>query len=200
MNTYISRRPTILDELLRRDGLRGHSSIPQCAGCHEERGTYRCIDCTIQRLYCASCITHQHESTPLHRIEVCSHILKTTLSYTRLGLERRVLQEDIPQRRGVLFLSWPPTHTLPVVRLRKPNRSRDRQQRSSPHQSAILHVHRERSVGRGLPPTLARRLVRGVFPATEDGIHLRRSRFLPQARAAGKAQSLRLLLVYLAEK
>ena len=71
METFLSRRPVIVDELIRRDGLQEHTSLPQCAICLEELGMYRCIDCTLSTLYCASCIVHKHESTPLHRLEVC---------------------------------------------------------------------------------------------------------------------------------
>lgn len=70
METFLPLRPVVLDELLRRDGLREHLSLPQCASCLEELGKYRCIDCTASILYCAPCVVHQHENTPLHRLEV----------------------------------------------------------------------------------------------------------------------------------
>ena len=70
METWLSFRPIILDELIRRDGLQEYTSPPLCASCVEEPGIYRCIDCTTPMLYCAPCIVHRHESLPLHRLEV----------------------------------------------------------------------------------------------------------------------------------
>lgn len=87
----MSFRPGILDELIRRDGLQGNTSLPQCASCVEEVGKYRCTNCTTPTLYCAPCIVHQHESLPLHRLEVC--LLFTSQAYIvsssdRSGMER----------------------------------------------------------------------------------------------------------------
>jgi len=70
METWLPRRPVVLDEILRRDGLQEHMSLPQCVSCLEELGRYKCIDCTVSPLYCASCIVCQHENAPLHRLEV----------------------------------------------------------------------------------------------------------------------------------
>jgi hypothetical protein len=72
MEAWLAFRPIILDELVRRDGLQENASPPRCASCVEELGTYRCIDCTTPLLRCVSCIIHQHENLPLHRLEVCS--------------------------------------------------------------------------------------------------------------------------------
>ena len=80
METWLSIRPIILDELLRRDGLQEHLSPPQCTSCLDEQGAYHCVDCTTSTFYCASCVVCQHENIPLHRLEVC-------LS----SLERRIL-------------------------------------------------------------------------------------------------------------
>jgi len=76
MGTWLSLRPTILDELLRRDGLQEYLSLRQCASCLDEQGTYRCIDCTTSTFYCAPCIVCQHENTPLHHLEVCPCFLE----------------------------------------------------------------------------------------------------------------------------
>ena len=70
MESWASFVPTILGELLRRDGLQDHLSLPRCASCADDVGAYRCIDCTSPMLFCASCMIHNHGSTPLHRLEV----------------------------------------------------------------------------------------------------------------------------------
>jgi len=70
MGSWASLVPTISDDILRREGLHEHSSLPQCASCMDETGAYRCIDCTSQTLFCASCVVFRHDSTPLHRLEV----------------------------------------------------------------------------------------------------------------------------------
>ena len=72
METFVSFRPVIVDELIRRNGLQEHLTLPQCPSCLDELGTYRCADCSTSTLYCPSCILQKHESTPLHRLEVCS--------------------------------------------------------------------------------------------------------------------------------
>ena len=70
MDTFLSYLPTILDELLRHDGLREHLALPQCASCLEELGEYKCIDCASPTLYCTPCIVSRHADLPLHRLEV----------------------------------------------------------------------------------------------------------------------------------
>ena len=66
---------TILDELVRRDGLQEHTSLPPCFNCLEDPGMYRCLDCSTTRRYCAICVVSRHDELPLHRIEVRSHVL-----------------------------------------------------------------------------------------------------------------------------
>ena len=78
MTTWLSRRPVVLDELIRRDGLQGRGFLPRCAGCLEESGAYKCLDCTAHILYCATCIIFRHEELPLHCIEVWRHFLERT--------------------------------------------------------------------------------------------------------------------------
>ena len=90
MGAWLARRPMILDELLRRDGLQEHLSNPQCVSCLDEPGVYKCIDCSTSTLRCASCIVYQHENAPLHRLQVCPLFLGTILSHVRSGLERKL--------------------------------------------------------------------------------------------------------------
>ena len=83
METFVSFRPVIVDELIRRNGLQEHLTLPQCPSCLDELGTYRCTDCSTSTLYCPSCTLQKHESTPLHRLEVCciSQAILFHLSY-----------------------------------------------------------------------------------------------------------------------
>ena len=70
MEAWITLRTTILDEIIRHDGLQDHDSLPTCAHCYEETGAFRCRDCTQVTLYCSPCIVQRHEHLPLHCIEV----------------------------------------------------------------------------------------------------------------------------------
>lgn len=75
MEAWIAVRTTILDEIIRHDGLQDHDGPPTCAHCYEDTGTFRCRDCTQETFYCSPCIVQRHEHLPLHRIEVCLRIL-----------------------------------------------------------------------------------------------------------------------------
>jgi hypothetical protein len=71
MGSWLPFRLTILDELLRRDGLQDYDDLPTCAQCLDDPGTFKCINCVQVTLYCSTCIVQRHEHLPLHRIEVC---------------------------------------------------------------------------------------------------------------------------------
>lgn len=141
MEAFLARVPMILDELIRRDGLQEHTSLPQCSSCAEEVGAYKCIDCLAPILRCASCIIYQHENLPLHRLEVRFIFPQLTSSHVRLGLEWRVLRADIPQRHELLFLSQSSTHILPIIGFQDPGHPRNRHQWNSPRQRTILYLH-----------------------------------------------------------
>ena len=82
MRDWITLRTTVLDEIVRHDGLQHvdglqndngpqHSSgLRTCAHCLDNTGTFKCLDCSEVTLYCQSCIVERHEHLPLHRIEV----------------------------------------------------------------------------------------------------------------------------------
>jgi len=148
METFLSHRAAIVDELVRRDGLQEHLSPPQCAVCLDELGTYRCTDCTVLTLYCASCIVHEHESTPLHRLEVCrvSSDVLFHPSHVRSVLERRILRTCNAQRLGLPVFPRSRTHLLSIIGL-NPNYSRYQWQWGSLHQRPILWVHGESPMG-----------------------------------------------------
>ena len=118
MKTWMSLQSIILDELLRRDGLQEHTSLPQCDSCLQDRGEYQCIDCSTQLLYCSPCIVSQHENIPLHRLEVRLYSIKITFSHVRVGLECRFFRADNPTRLGSHILHWSPALRLSVHRLK----------------------------------------------------------------------------------
>ena len=163
MGTWLSRRPVVLDEVIRRDGLQAHTSLPQCASCLETVAMYRCIDCTARVLYCAPCITHRHDDIPLHRIEVQFRFVEWAFLTFLLGLEWRVFRADVSQRLGALLLSWPPAYSLLVIRLENPRNHRHQHEWNSPRERPILYVHGERGVGRELSPAFACGVVPRVF-------------------------------------
>lgn len=72
MGSWIAFRTTILDELIRHDGLLDCDGPPTCAHCLDDIGTFKCLDCVQTTVYCSACIVQRHEYLPLHRVEVCS--------------------------------------------------------------------------------------------------------------------------------
>ena len=70
MESWIHFRTTVLDELVRHDGLQDYDGLPTCAHCLDDVGTLKCLDCVQVTLYCATCIVQRHEHLPLHRVEV----------------------------------------------------------------------------------------------------------------------------------
>jgi hypothetical protein len=91
---------TILDELVRHDGLQGYTSPLPCSNCLDDPGVYRCLDCGAISLYCAVCLVSRHDELPLHRIEVCPQFSTFSPTYPscRYG--------PMDSISGHRFLSW----------------------------------------------------------------------------------------------
>ena len=70
MEAWVTRNSIMLDELVRHDGLKDHDSLPTCAHCLDDIGSYRCLECPRTKVYCLPCTLQRHEDFPLHRIEV----------------------------------------------------------------------------------------------------------------------------------
>lgn len=70
----MSLRDSILDELLRHDGL-GAFIDSHCVECSENQidALFRCTDCGHgSAIMCHSCLIAKHQDMELHRIEVSS--------------------------------------------------------------------------------------------------------------------------------
>jgi hypothetical protein len=141
MSDFIDYRMTVLDEIIRHDGLKDHASPPLCSSCLDDPGVYRCLECSAISSYCTACIVSRHDELPLHRIEVCLHVL--TFSFFRnssVGMVRRVLPAHIAPRAGLFLLHWSPTHTLPIPEFHFPKDPRHRPQWSALHQCPVLRM------------------------------------------------------------
>ena len=67
LGEYLSRRHSILIEILR------HESFPSksiCSNCQQSAGTYRCRDCFGSCLWCGACCVSAHAHVPFHRVEM----------------------------------------------------------------------------------------------------------------------------------
>ncbi|PPQ76891.1 hypothetical protein CVT26_000661 [Gymnopilus dilepis] len=86
-------RETYLDEMLRWEGRADASSQKECPDCilrsTNPRGAaeYRCEDCFIPDLTCASCCVKRHKLNPFHRIEKWTGSTFTKTSLKTLGLK-----------------------------------------------------------------------------------------------------------------
>ena len=81
MQTWVTLRTTMLDEMITLDGP-GSSPLDSCGLCGNSQETLlcRCLECSFGLLYCGKCIVKLHIMLPLHRLEVGS------LSSTRIPL------------------------------------------------------------------------------------------------------------------
>ncbi|KAA1479653.1 hypothetical protein DENSPDRAFT_789438, partial [Dentipellis sp. KUC8613] len=77
---------TILDELLRHDGIGHLDSSAPCTTCAAEKGDIRCIDCVGLRLECAACICKRHATDPFHRLRRWNGLCYTPFSLFDAGL------------------------------------------------------------------------------------------------------------------
>jgi hypothetical protein len=67
LEEYLSRRHSILIELLR------HESPPSrrsCSNCQESSGTHRCQDCFGSNFWCGPCCVSAHANLPFHRVQM----------------------------------------------------------------------------------------------------------------------------------
>jgi hypothetical protein len=67
LEEYLSRRHSILIELLRHESLPSRLS---CSNCQQSSGTYRCQDCFGTNLLCGACCVSAHATVPFHRIQM----------------------------------------------------------------------------------------------------------------------------------
>jgi hypothetical protein len=89
----VAFRFTVLDELLRKDGLGGSMTPGTCVNCTELPGKYRCSDCFGSYMYCSKCIVSSHRNLPLHRLQVRPSELSVSGQHHRyiiLGLGGRL--------------------------------------------------------------------------------------------------------------
>ncbi|KAI0062049.1 hypothetical protein BV25DRAFT_1870510 [Artomyces pyxidatus] len=68
LREWMGIRDVFLDEIIRLEGLRAHSTPPLCAGCGNALGLVRCEDCVEQQLMCDECVCKEHPHEPLHRV------------------------------------------------------------------------------------------------------------------------------------
>lgn len=72
-------RDILLLELCRHEGLRelvtDSSGFPLCGNCRKFNGTLRCTECSIDAMFCSSCMCTKHREHPLHRIKVCGYFV-----------------------------------------------------------------------------------------------------------------------------
>ena len=169
MEAWVALRPMILDEIIRRDGLQDYDGPPTCAHCHDEIGTFRCLDCGCITLYCSPCIVQRHEHLPLHRIEVCSQVPPWPFIDRVEGLARWFLSAHKSSQIGTSFLHRPPTYFLPI---RHPLSSDpcNRHKWRTLCECTILCMRRDSRLGRTLPPTFTTGLVPCIVRSTENGL------------------------------
>lgn len=76
MKSFIPKRDTYLQEMLRRDG-RGRATQDRCLDCPslESAGkpTIRCATCAPGALCCEECAVRKHQDNPFHRLKVHAH-------------------------------------------------------------------------------------------------------------------------------
>ncbi|KAF7309126.1 CxC2 domain-containing protein [Mycena kentingensis (nom. inval.)] len=96
MKIWRQHRDTVLDHLLRLDGLGPDTARPSCFYCKatyekEKLRVFRCQDCGVF-LQCLSCLEERHKLHPLHVIQEW-----TGEFWIRAALHRIDLKEDSPQ-------------------------------------------------------------------------------------------------------
>ncbi|PPQ97896.1 hypothetical protein CVT26_013070 [Gymnopilus dilepis] len=86
-------RQTYLDEMLRWEGRADASTQDECSDCVARlttppgRAEYRCSECFIPDLTCASCCVKRHRMNPFHRIEKWSDSRFVGVSLKSIGLK-----------------------------------------------------------------------------------------------------------------
>ena len=139
MLDWINYRVTVLDELVRHDGLQGHTSPPLCSNCLEESGVYRCLDCSTIPSYCSACLVFLHNALPLHRIEVCSYAFNSfPFLMFSTDVVRRILLQDITFYAGLSLSHRSSKHALSIPKFQFPEDPRHRPQWSALHQCPVL--------------------------------------------------------------
>lgn len=75
LTEWIKFRAAFLDEALRHDGLGDFFGQNKCSNCGNRAGIIKCKDCSSGGLLkCPECVVALHQTLPLHRIEVSSHV------------------------------------------------------------------------------------------------------------------------------
>ena len=67
LREYLSRRHSILIELLRQESFPSRSI---CSTCQQSAGMYRCRDCFGSSIWCGTCCVSTHVHLPFHRIQM----------------------------------------------------------------------------------------------------------------------------------
>jgi hypothetical protein len=79
LSEWIQFREVFLDEALRHDGLGNFLDQNKCSNCGNAAGIIKCRDCANGVLLkCPECIVALHQTLPLHRVEVSSHVFLAT--------------------------------------------------------------------------------------------------------------------------
>lgn len=75
LTEWLKFRAAFLDEALRHDGLGNFFGQNKCSNCGNGAGIIKCKDCSSGGLLkCPECVVALHQTLPLHRIEVSSHM------------------------------------------------------------------------------------------------------------------------------
>src|SRR5258705_2769762 len=67
LEEYLTRRHSILIELLKHESLPSRAS---CLHCQQSSGTHRCQDCFGSNLWCSDCCVLAHKYLPFHRVQM----------------------------------------------------------------------------------------------------------------------------------
>src|ERR1700683_2112365 len=67
LKEYLSRRHSILIEILRHESLPSRAS---CSNCQQTSGTHRCQDCFGLNFWCGTCCVSAHAHLPFHHVQM----------------------------------------------------------------------------------------------------------------------------------
>ncbi|TFY52380.1 hypothetical protein EVG20_g10575 [Dentipellis fragilis] len=96
LNEFQANRGTILDELLRHDGISDQPFPTPCATCHTVQGEISCTDCVWSHLLCASCIREGHAQNPFHRLKKWNGTYYESYSLYEAGLVIQLRHDGLP--------------------------------------------------------------------------------------------------------